>query len=230
MRLMGQHTSNQFERELRTLRDRLLLMAGRAEQQLDRALSALERHDGALAEAVLADDQAIDADQAEIDEMALVILARRQPVASDLRFCALALKMVTDIERIGDLAANIAKRARELQRYGAESGAERFAELGPAVRTLLRAAFDSFAQSDLELAQQVIADDKRIDELNTTLIARLLDDAAGQTIDLPRSLALSSVSRYLERICDHATNIAETTIYFVGGRDVRGERRPGKQP
>lgn len=218
------HTSGAFERELRTLRDRLLLMAGRAEQQLERALSALDRHDDAQVTAVLGDDQAIDADQLAIDEMALVILARRQPVASDLRFVALALKMVTDIERIGDLAVNIAKRARELNRFGPLPMAARLGELGTAVRSALRSAFDAFARSDVAQAERVIEEDAAIDRLNTQLIAAILDEAATQNVELARSLAQSSVSRYLERVGDHATNIAEMTIYFVRGRDVRGAR------
>ncbi len=221
---MSSHTSAAFERELRTLRDRLLLMAGRAEQQLERALAALERRDDALVMGVLADDQAIDADQLAIDEMALVILARRQPVASDLRFVALALKIVTDLERIGDLAVNIAKRARELNRHGPLPLLQRIGELGTAVRAALRHAFDSFARSDVALAERVIAEDTRIDALNTQLIAEILDEAAAQNAELTRSLALSSVSRHLERVGDHATNIAEMTIYFVRGRDVRGTR------
>ncbi len=218
------HTSLAFERELRALRDQLLLMAGRAEEQLERALQALLRQDEALVGRVLADDQSIDADQLAIDEMALVILARRQPVASDLRFVALALKMVTDIERIGDLAVNIAKRARELHRFGPLVAAPLLEELGRSVRAALRSAFDALARNDAALAERVIADDTNIDRLNTQLIAEILDAAASQHTELSRSLALSSVSRYLERVGDHATNIAELVIYFVRGRDVRRGR------
>src|SRR6478609_1531689 len=108
------HTSREFDRELRTLRDKLLAMGGRAEEQIGRAVQALVKRDETLADQVIADDEVIDQAEIGIDELAFLILARRQPVASDLRFVMLALKVVTDLERIGDLAVNIARRVREL--------------------------------------------------------------------------------------------------------------------
>ena len=216
------HTSREFERELRTLRDRLLAMGGRAEQQISYAIQALSRRDDTLAAHVINEDQRIDQDEKEIDELAFLILARRQPVASDLRFVTLALKIVTDLERIGDLAVNIAKRVRDLVRFAPSALQERIELLGQRVLAALQLALDAFVHEDAERAEKVIEGDRDIDALNMHVIADVI--STGDVSDahaVARALALSSVSRYLERIGDHATNIAEMVIYFVRGRDVR---------
>jgi phosphate transport system protein len=215
------HTSREFERELRTLRDRLLAMGGRAEQQIARAVEALRARDENIAAQVIADDQSIDEDERNIDELAFLILARRQPVASDLRFVMLALKVVTDLERIGDLAVNIAKRVKDLVRLPPSPMQERLELLAERVLSALQLALDAFVHADAERAEKVIAGDRDIDALNTHVITDLLASDAEDVKNLARSLALSSVSRYFERIGDHATNIAEMVIYFVRGRDIR---------
>jgi phosphate transport system protein len=215
------HTSQEFERELKTLRDRLLAMAGRAEQQITRAVESIVRNDDALAEQVIAEDEKIDQDEIEIDELAFFVLARRQPVASDLRFLMVALKVVTDLERIGDLAVNIAKRERNLKTFEVSRVLPQIAGLAQRVSTALRRALDAFVQADVTQAERVIEDDHQIDKLNSQIISALLSEQNVSSHELARSLAISSVSRYLERIGDHATNIAEMVIYFVRGRDVR---------
>ncbi len=216
-----QHTSREFERELKTLRDRLLAMGGRAEQQIERATQSIVRSDDKLAEQVIADDERMDQDEVEIDELAFLILARRQPVASDLRFVMLSLKIVTDLERIGDLAVNIAKRQKELSLLSQSPPTGELHELGQRVLGALRQALDAFRDADAITAENVIRDDTEIDSLNVQLITGLLEDEIPSRLDLARALATSSVSRYLERIGDHATNIAEMVIYFVRGRDIR---------
>jgi phosphate transport system protein len=215
------HTSREFERELRTLRDRLLAMGGRAEQQIARAVESLRARDENIAQQVIDDDQTIDEDERGIDELAFLILARRQPVASDLRFVMLALKVVTDLERIGDLAVNIAKRVKDLVRLPASPMQERLELLAERVLGALQLALDAFVHADAERAEQVIDGDRDIDALNMHVITDLLANDSEDMRHLARSLALSSVSRYLERIGDHATNIAEMVIYFVRGRDIR---------
>ncbi len=223
------HTSREFERELRTLKDRLLSMAGRAEQQIARALEAVSNRDDELAAQVIGEDIKIDQDELEIDEQAFLILARRQPVASDLRFIMLALKIVTDLERIGDLAVNIAKRERDLRRYAPAPASRRIELLGQKVLTALQQTLDAFVSEDADAAERVIAADTEIDALNMHFIADVISDENQSAHDVARSLALSSVSRYLERIGDHTTNIAEMIIYYVRGRDVRhhGPQRHG---
>jgi phosphate transport system protein len=196
-------------------------MGGRAEQQIARAVESITRRDDRVAGQVIAEDAKLDQDEVEIDELAFLILARRQPVASDLRFVMLALKIVTDLERIGDLAVNIAKRERELSHFGPSPVLGELGDLGGRVQQALRQALDAFVNADPVTAENVIRDDTEIDHLNTELIGSLLSDENVSRQDMTRSLATSSVSRYLERIGDHATNIAEMVIYFVRGRDVR---------
>ena len=216
------HTSREFDRELRTLRDKLLAMGGRAEEQIGRAVQALIKRDDTLAQEVIADDAAIDQAEIGIDELAFLILARRQPVASDLRFVMLAVKVVTDLERIGDLAVNIAKRVRDLARFPPSPMQDRIELLATRVLGALQMALDAFVHADAERAEKVIEGDRDIDALNMHVIADILSTGDGIDVaDVARVLALSSVSRYLERIGDHATNIAEMVIYYVRGRDVR---------
>ena len=226
-----EHTSREFERELSTLRNRLLAMAGRAEQQIERAVESVLRRDDRLAADVINEDARIDQDELEIDDLAFYILARRQPVASDLRFLMVVLKVVTDLERIGDLAVNIAKRERDLARFDPTPSQPRLEALADRVRAALQQALDAFVHSDAERAEQVIANDRDIDALNMHLIADIISAGADDVHAVARSLALSSVSRYLERVGDHATNIAEMVIYHVRGRDVRhhGPRRDRDQ-
>jgi phosphate transport system protein len=216
------HTSREFDRELRSLRDKLLAMGGRAEEQIGRAVQALVKRDQAIADQVIADDATIDQDEIGIDELAFLILARRQPVASDLRFVMLALKVVTDLERIGDLAVNIAKRVRDLSRFAVSPMQDRIELLAQRVLGALQLALDAFVHADAERAEKVIEGDRDIDALNMHVIADVISGGDAEDAHaVARALALSSVSRYLERIGDHATNIAEMVIYFVRGRDVR---------
>jgi phosphate transport system protein len=226
MRVDKLHTSREFERELKALRERLLAMAGRAERQIARAIESLTHRDDRIAEQVIAEDERIDQDEVDIDEMAFLLLARRQPVASDLRFVMLALKVVTDLERIGDLAVNIAKREQNLSRYPPSPALPEIESLADKVMGALRRALDAFVHADADTAEEVIRDDASIDRLNTNIIATILSDENMSAHDLARSLAVSSVSRYLERIGDHATNIAEMVIYAVRGRDVRHHLPP----
>jgi phosphate transport system protein len=216
-----QHTNREFERELKNLRERLLAMGGRAEQQMGLALAALIDRDDERASQVIDGDERIDLDEREIDELAFAVIARRQPVASDLRFVILALKIVTDLERIGDLAVNIAKRSRDLARLDPSPAEARLVELAQRVRTALKDALDAFAHSDVERAERVIENDREIDVLNMHLIADVISAPADGARGFARSLAISSISRYLERIGDHATNVAEMVIYSLRGRDVR---------
>jgi phosphate transport system protein len=216
-----QHTNREFERELKQLRERLLAMGGRAEQQIEVAMASLVARDLDRAAQVVEGDARIDQDELDIDELAFAVIARRQPVASDLRFVVLALKIVTDLERIGDLAVNIAKRARDLIQFPPSPAETRLVELGRRVRGALKDALDAFASSDVERAERVILGDREIDALNMHLIADTIAVPEGGARDFARALAISSISRYLERIGDHATNVAEMVIYSLRGRDVR---------
>jgi len=215
------HTDKEFDEELRTLREALYAMGVRCEQQMTAAMTALDQRDDAAAQQVIANDELIDQDEIEIDELAFRILATRQPVASDLRFIVMALKFVTDLERIGDLAGSIAKRGLELSRLpplGAHVDLHRLSDL---VQENLRAALDSFLTRNADRATAVIQADKEIDRLNAQLFAQLLAHVAADPSTVTRVLPLTSVCRSLERIGDHVKNLAEQVVYMVKARDVR---------
>jgi len=218
---MTAHTSKEFDTELRTLREKLLVMGERAEGQITLAIQSLTQHDDELARRVIANDTTIDKDELEIDELAQTILATRQPVASDLRFITMALKAVTDLERIGDLAAGIAKRALELNRLPPLNPNANLMDLAALVQKNLGCALDAFVAKDAEKATSVITADAEIDRLNANLFAELLARVATDPATVTRVLPLSSVSRYLERIGDHVKNLAEEVVYMVRAQDVR---------
>jgi phosphate transport system protein len=224
--MIASHTSKEFEQELRTLRERLCAMGGRCEQQITLAMQALTDRDDDLARKVIEGDEAIDRDESEIDEIALQILATRQPVASDLRLITMSLKLVTDLERIGDNAAGIAKRALELNHVPPLDSTPDLAGLATLVHKNLRAALDSFVTKDADRASAVIQADREIDKRNSKLFAELLAHVATDPATVTRVLPLTSVCRYLERIGDHVKNVAEAVVYMVKAQDVRHKPLP----
>lgn len=218
---MIEHTSRDFDQELRVLRLRLSAMAERAAAQIVLAMKALIEQNDDLARQVISGDAAIDADENEIDRLAMNILATRHPVASDLRFVTMSLKFVVDVERIGDLAAGIAKRALELNRLPSLEARGDLTKLAAMVQRNLHVAIDSFVRGDAEQAAVVIRADVEIDRLNATLFAQLMAHVAADPATVTRVLPLSSVCRYLERIGDHVKNLAEEVIFMVEATDVR---------
>jgi phosphate transport system protein len=227
--MMHTHTSKEFEAELRNLRERLATMGGKCEQQITLAMQALADRDDELARKVVEGDHAIDRDESEIDELALQILATRQPVASDLRFITMALKFVTDLERIGDNASNIAKRALELNHVPPLDNAPDLRSMSQLVQRNLRAALDSFVARDADAATAIILADKEIDKRNASLFAELLAHVATDPAAVTRVLPLTSICRYLERIGDHVKNLAEEVVYMVKAQDLRHRPLPKPQ-
>jgi phosphate transport system protein len=225
---MTAHTSKDFEQELRTLRERLATMGTRAEEQIALAMKALNDRDDDLARHVIKADQVIDRDENDIDELALQILATRQPVASDLRFITMSLKFVVDVERIGDLGAGIAKRALELNRLPPLDSKVDLGRLATLAQKNLRAALDAFVRKDADAATAVITADSEIDKLNASLFAELIAHVATDPATVTRVLPLTSVCRYLERVGDHVKNLAEEVVYMVRATDVR--HRPPVRP
>ncbi|HPH65752.1 MAG TPA: phosphate signaling complex protein PhoU [Kofleriaceae bacterium] len=223
---MPTHTSKDFAQELRTLRDRLVTMGGRAEAQITLAMTALTERNDVMAKQVIERDAEIDRDESEIDELALQILATRQPVASDLRFITMSLKFVTDLERIGDLASGIAKRALELNPLPNLSPDVKLTNLSSLVQRNLRAALDAFVAKDANRATAVITADREIDRLNASLFAELIAHVATDPATVTRVLPLTSVCRYLERVGDHVKNLAEEIVYMVSAQDVRHRPLP----
>jgi len=218
---MTAHTSKEFEQELRTLRERLATMGERSARQLALAMKALADKDDDLARDVIKNDVQIDRDENDIDELALQILATRQPVASDLRFITMGLKFVVDLERIGDLASGIAKRALELNRLPSLEPRIDLAKLAALAQKNLQAALDAFVRKDAEAATAVITADAEIDKLNASLFAELIAHVVTDPATVTRVLPLTSVCRYLERVGDHVKNLAEEVVYMVKATDVR---------
>jgi phosphate transport system protein len=218
---MTAHTSKDFEQELRTLRERLATMGERAARQITLAMKALADKDDDLARDVIKNDTQIDRDENDVDELALQILATRQPVASDLRFITMSLKFVVDLERIGDLAGGIAKRALELNRLPSLEPRIDLSKLAALVQQNLHAALDAFVRKDAEGATAVISADTEIDKLNASLFAELIAHVATDPATVTRVLPLTSVCRYLERVGDHVKNLAEEVVYMVKATDVR---------
>jgi phosphate transport system protein len=214
-------TDREFAHELKLLKERLSAMAERAAEQIALAMEALTNQDDDIANQVIAGDEDIDRDENEIDQLALNILLKRHPVASDLRFVIMALKFVTDVERIGDLAAGIAKRALELNRLESLDWRGDLNRLAVMVQENLYLAIESFLKGNIDAARAVIKADEEIDRMNASLFAQLIAHVAADPATVTRVLPLTSVSRSLERIGDHVQNLAEEVIFMVSAADVR---------
>jgi phosphate transport system protein len=198
--MISTHSNTEFEQELRTLRERLATMGGRCEQQIRRAMQALADRDTDLAREVVVADAAIDRDETEIDELAMQILATRQPVAGDLRLVMIAFKFVTDLERIGDLAAGIAKRALELSPMPPLEPQGEIQRLATLVQRNLNAVLDAFTARDADRATGVIQADSDIDKLNASLFAELIAYVATDAATVTR-VKQRSAPRPLYRPC-----------------------------
>jgi phosphate transport system protein len=215
------HTDREYEQELRQLRELVLLMGARVEEMLAQAMRAFVERDIDLAGATIASDRQIDQLEIEIDEHSLRMLARRQPVASDLRFITTTLKLVTDLERIGDLCVNIGERVVELGVEPPLSAAGSVTRIAEAARAMLHDALDAFVAGDAEKARQVIDRDQAVDSYYAQLFPELVGVMMADPGDVYRATRLQSIAKYLERIADHATNLAEMVVFMVQGKDVR---------
>ena len=220
------HTDREFEGELNALRERLLLMGGHTEDMIAGAVQAALDGDLALARATIAKDNAVDQDELDIDERCLRIMARRQPVGPDLRFVAFAFKIVTDLERIGDLATSICRRVIE-ENVNGPVPAEQIAPLGKAARDMVHLALNAFANGDAATARRVLDMDEAVDDLYHELFRSLLAQMGSGKADIGHCVRLQSIAKQLERIGDHATNVAEQVIFLVDGSDVRHRGHAG---
>jgi phosphate transport system protein len=215
------HTDRNFDDELGRLRRHLLAMAGRVEQMVDEGCRALLARDAARSAENKGRDRQVNQDECDIDDAALRLLGRWQPMASDLRFILLCLKVVTDLERLGDLAVNMGERNGELVAMGYQGPLLGIPELADRTARMVHGAIEALAAVDGQKAQVVIDADEGVDQLHKQLFRSLLDRMATQPEDLEAIVALQSCGKYLERMADHATNIAEQVIFLVASRDVR---------
>jgi phosphate transport system protein len=210
-----------FEVELHALRDRLLAMGSLAETMIHKGIKALVDRDEGLVQAVLAHEEEMDLLCIEIDDRCFTQLALQQPMASDLRFLVSGIKINSDLERIGDQASSIALRARSLIAQPQLKPLIDIPRMATLVQEMVRNSLDAFVRQDPELARNVIDRDDEVDNLRDQIFRELLTYMMGDTATIPRALELILISRNLERIADHATNIAEDVIYIVRGEDVR---------
>jgi phosphate transport system protein len=198
-------------------------MGARCERSVQLALAAFIEGSAEMTAEVKEIDRRIDRDEMEIDELALRILALRQPVAHDLRLIATALKLVTDLERIGDEAVNIAERAEEAEEIKTDVPYPHLREMANLTQQMLRDALDAFVNADCDRAERVRRGDDAVDELYGRTLREMMTFMAGHSERIPTAMRVVSVAKYLERIADHATNIAEEVIFMVVGSDVRHE-------
>lgn len=219
---ISHHWSRRFNAELEAVRNNVMTMGGMVEEQLRRAVRALEKGDSELGEEVVRDDHKVNRLEVAIDEECSRIIARRQPTASDLRLIMAIIKTITDLERIGDeaekigyLASRLALEERPVDRYRA------LRHIGELVGSMLHQSLDAFARLDPGLAMQVVREDKAVDQeyeaLSRQAITLMMEDPRS----IRRVLDMLWVARALERIGDHAKNICEYVVYMVHGKDIR---------
>jgi phosphate transport system protein len=215
------HTDRGYSEELEQLRQRLLFMGAKVEEAVDGAVRAMDLRDEILAARVIASDAHIDQLEMELDDRALLILARYQPVASDLRFITTVLKVVTHLERVGDLAEAICRNLRGLDFSGMMSRGSVLHRLAESASRMLRDALDAFVRDDASLARDVIKRDRFTDAYYAQLIPELVALMMGDPERVESASRLQSIGKALERVGDHATNIAEMVVFMVDGRNVR---------
>jgi phosphate transport system protein len=218
------HTDKAFERDLRDLREKLLGMGGKVEGLIADSMRALTDRDSPLAEKVVHADQEINRLEVDIDELCRKILALRQPAASDLRLITTALKIVTDLERIGDLAVNIAERAIDLNQAPPLAAYVDLPRLAQLAQTQVKRSLDAFVAADGDQAEVVLKGDELLDNLFIKIFNELLAFMMEDSKNIRRATSLVSIAKHLERIGDHAQNVAEMVIYMVEGTDVRHPR------
>jgi phosphate transport system protein len=218
---MSPHTGRHFHEDLARLRTRLLEMSGMAEALVERAMEALAERDIEKAAEVVTGDRELDAVELEIDEACLHLLALQQPMARDLRFITMAMKISNDLERVGDHAVNIAEAVEHMAGQPRFSKFPEIEEMATLARSMLADALDHFMRSDADRAREVCLRDDRVDALHDTLFRTLLTHMMEDPRRIGPAISLLLVGRNLERIADLATNIAEDVVFLVEGRSIK---------
>lgn len=217
---MTQHTYKRYDEELNDLKERVLAMGGLVERAIRRAMKSLNQFDVEKAHKVISRDKVINALEVEVDEMTRTLLALRQPAAGDLRFIITAIKIVTDLERSGDLAEGIAESVLQSQDHPL-THLDSMNSLADAVYLQFSAALDAFARGDVDAALAVVEGDKRVNKLFKAVQRENLSYMIEDPRQITSGLISMNIGRYLERIGDHASNISEMVIYMVKGHDIR---------
>jgi phosphate transport system protein len=210
-----------FHEELDALKQTLLAMGGLVEDQIRLVMRALVERDDAQARDVIARDRDVNAYENEIDEKCVELLALHQPAAGDLRFVTTALKIVTDLERIGDQAVNIAQRTLELNQEPQLKPYIDLPRMAARAQAMVKGSLDAFVAGDTVLARRVREEDAEVDGLNHQIFRELLTFMTADPTTIPRAIRLILIARFLERVADHATNVAEMVVYMVESRMLR---------
>jgi len=217
----------QFDQELSELRDKLLAMASHAETSVQTAVRALTERNDDLAQEVISDDSIIDQFEIEMDELAVRLLALKAPVASDLRLITVAMKISHDLERVGDEATTIARRALELSKEPQLKPYVDIPRMAGIGLQMLKDALDAFVNRAPDRARAIIPRDREVDAINKQLHRELASYMIERPTTITRALNLMVISKSLERIADHATNIAEEVVYIYEARDIRHSGKQG---
>jgi phosphate transport system protein len=218
---MASLTDREYDAELHKLHDQLLLMGAKVEEMINNSMRALVERDTDLAQRMIDFDHQINRLEVETDELCLRILARRQPVASDLRLITLALKLVTDLERIGDLGVNICERVIELNMEPPLKPYVDLPRMAQTVQSMIRDALDAFVSADADRARDICERDRVVDAYYGQIFRELLTYMMEDPRNIYRAIRAQSIAKYLERIGDHATNLAEMVMFMVLGKDMR---------
>jgi phosphate transport system protein len=218
---LTKHINAEFDAELRSLKEQILAMGALVDAQVTEALEALLERDTERALRVIEADRAVNQMELAIDERCIRMLALRQPAASDLRFIAAALKMVTDLERIGDLAVNMAERVPELAEAPPLRALQDLPAMAGVAQNMLRSALQAFVAGDPVAAEAVISADTQMDAWMARLLVEVQGVMSRDPATVAPGLATISFARHIERLAAHATNVAEMVIYLIRGRDVR---------
>jgi phosphate transport system protein len=215
------HILGTFDESLAALRNNVLMMAGLTERSLERAMKGLVNRDDNICATAIADDEEIDQLEKQIDKDGVDILLRFQPVASDLRRVVAAMKLSSNLERMADMATTIARRARKLNQHPPLAEVELIRPMYDHAMSMFKDSVDAFAREDVDLARAVVPRDQKLDDLNRMASHKLVDRMAQDPDQLRGYLNLIFVGRCLERVGDHATNIAEDAVYAAAAEDIR---------
>jgi phosphate transport system protein len=215
------HILGTFDEALGSLRNNVLMMAGLAERSLERAMKGLTERDDDICANAIADDEEIDQLEIQIDKDGVDILLRFQPVASDLRRVVSAMKLSSNLERIADQATNIARRARKLNQHPPLPELELILPMNAQAMSMFKDSVDAYVREDVDLGRAIVPRDAKLDDLNRVASRRLIERMAQDPEQLRGYLNLIFIGRHLERVGDHATNIAEDAVYAAAAEDIR---------
>ena len=215
------HIYKTFDLELKELKEKLLYEGGLVEKAINNAIKALLERNSELADRVIEDDPIVNALEVEIDEFCLKLLALRQPAARDLRFITTAIKINYDLERIGDMAVNICERVQELNQEPILKPYIDLPMMAETVQLMLKESLEAFVREDVAMARKVTKDDQKVDQLLDQIFRELLTYMMQDMKTISRATRVLFISKYLERMADHAVNIAELVIFLVEGKIIR---------